>query len=87
LGVTRWEAAPRLGLDAWTTKFASGDTVGAKGTGNITAHAADDIRFSQNTVSFNKTDRVTGTNYTYNDLVQRIPQGQTTIILSTSIVV
>ena len=34
LGVTRWEAAPRLGLDAWTTKFASGDTVGAKGTLN-----------------------------------------------------
>ncbi|TBU94778.1 hypothetical protein DNJ95_11180 [Stutzerimonas kirkiae] len=32
LGVTRWEAAPRLGLDAWTTKFASGDTVGAKAT-------------------------------------------------------
>ncbi len=33
LGVTCWEAAPRLGLDAWTTKSASGDTVGAKATG------------------------------------------------------
>lgn len=33
MGVTRWEAAPRLGLDAWTTKSASGDTVGAKATG------------------------------------------------------
>lgn len=30
MGVTRWEAAPRLGLDAWTTKSASGDTVGQK---------------------------------------------------------
>ncbi|WP_218189576.1 hypothetical protein, partial [Pseudomonas sp. PA15(2017)] len=43
LGVTRWEAAPRLGLDAWTTKFASGDTVGAKGnatTGNVVANEA-----------------------------------------------
>lgn len=33
LGVTRWEAAPRLGLDVWTTKSASGDTVCAKATG------------------------------------------------------
>lgn len=32
LGVTRWEAAPRLALSAWTTDFASGDTVAAKGT-------------------------------------------------------
>lgn len=30
----------------------------------------DEIRFSQNTVSFNKTDRLTGTSYTYDDLVQ-----------------
>ena len=30
LRVTRWEASPRLGLDAWTTKSASGDTIGAK---------------------------------------------------------
>ena len=30
---------------------------------------ANDIRFSQNTVSFNKKDRLTGENYTYNDLV------------------
>lgn len=29
LGVTRWEAAPRLGLDAWITKSASGVTVQA----------------------------------------------------------
>ncbi|WP_323744584.1 DUF637 domain-containing protein [Pseudomonas sp. UFMG81] len=43
---------------------------GPKGTGGATLHAADDIRFSQNSVSFNKTDRVTGANYTYDDLVQ-----------------
>lgn len=42
----------------------------ASGVRSATLHAANDIRFSQNTVSFNKTDRVTGTNYTYNDLVQ-----------------
>lgn len=30
---------------------------------------ANDVRFSQNTVSFNKKDRVTGTKYTYDDLV------------------
>jgi uncharacterized Zn-binding protein involved in type VI secretion len=41
------------------------------GTGNNTATlSADDVRFSQNTVSYNKTDRVTGTKYTYDDLVQ-----------------
>ncbi|MEG0343507.1 MAG: VENN motif pre-toxin domain-containing protein [Acinetobacter sp.] len=31
---------------------------------------ANTIRFSQNTVSFNKTDRITGENYTYDDLVK-----------------
>lgn len=39
LGVTRWEAAPRLGLDAWTTKSASGDTVGAKATASLEKEA------------------------------------------------
>ncbi|BAQ79491.1 MULTISPECIES: DUF4951 domain-containing protein [Pseudomonas] len=34
LGVTRWEAAPRLALSAWTTDFASGDTVTPKGVTN-----------------------------------------------------
>jgi len=42
---------------------------GKKDPENIIFHAADEIRFSQNSVSFNKTDRVTGTDYTYNDLV------------------
>ncbi|SED00150.1 hypothetical protein SAMN04490185_2537 [Pseudomonas frederiksbergensis] len=41
----------------------------AKGVGNATLYA-DDICFSQNTVSFNKMDRISGTNYTYDDLVQ-----------------
>lgn len=35
LGVTRWEAAPRLGLDAWTTKSTSGVTVVAKGATTV----------------------------------------------------
>ncbi|SCW99140.1 MULTISPECIES: filamentous hemagglutinin N-terminal domain-containing protein [unclassified Pseudomonas] len=47
-----------------------GEVGGAKGVGNTATYAADDIRFSQNTVSFNKTDRISGTNYTYDDLVQ-----------------
>lgn len=37
LGVTRWEAAPRLGLDAWTTKSTSGVTVAAKGAASTAA--------------------------------------------------
>ncbi|QXI40112.1 hypothetical protein [Pseudomonas xantholysinigenes] len=46
------------------------DLIVAKGADNAATYAADDIRFSQNSVSFNKTDRVSGTNYTYDDLVQ-----------------
>ncbi|MDO7930378.1 DUF637 domain-containing protein [Pseudomonas sp. KFB-139] len=38
--------------------------------GSLTLHSADDIRFSQNSVSFNKVDRGTGENYTYEDLVK-----------------
>ncbi|MCG8906196.1 hypothetical protein [Pseudomonas sp. DP-17] len=61
LGVTRWEAAPRLGLDAWTTKSTSGVTVVPKATTqrlpsslpeNLTGYANPaDIRFTQNSVS------------------------------------
>ncbi|WP_374098989.1 hypothetical protein [Pseudomonas aeruginosa] len=47
LGVTRWEAAPRLGLDAWTTNFASGDTVGAKGTGTASTGAESALNASR----------------------------------------
>lgn len=43
--------------------------VGAKGAGSVTFHAADDIRFSQNSFSFNKNDGETGENYTYGDLL------------------
>ncbi|WP_275671814.1 DUF637 domain-containing protein, partial [Pseudomonas mandelii] len=61
------------GVAAVAAKKALTEAFGAKGTkgaGNATLYAADDIRFSQNTVSFNKTDRISGTNYTYDDLVQ-----------------
>nr|WP_228198579.1 VENN motif pre-toxin domain-containing protein [Acinetobacter baylyi] len=34
----------------------------------------NNVRFSQNTVSFNKTNRVTGETYTYNDLVESMRQ-------------
>ncbi|WP_232244523.1 hypothetical protein [Pseudomonas putida] len=51
-------------------RVAAEGSSGAKGAGNAATYAADDIRFSQNSVSFNKTDRVSGTNYTYDDLVQ-----------------
>ncbi|WP_308420891.1 VENN motif pre-toxin domain-containing protein, partial [Hafnia psychrotolerans] len=40
-----------------------------KPAGNASSFDANDIRFSQNTVSYNKTDRGTGVKYTYNDLV------------------
>ncbi|UMY52121.1 hypothetical protein [Pseudomonas azotoformans] len=36
---------------------------------NATSHKADDIRFSQNTVTFNKTDKDGGA-FTYSDLVK-----------------
>lgn len=38
----------------------------AKGAANI---AADEIRFSQNSVSYNKVDRATGQSFTYDELV------------------
>ncbi|WP_339495542.1 polymorphic toxin type 50 domain-containing protein [Pseudomonas sp. RA_105y_Pfl2_P56] len=47
LGVTRWEAAPRLALSAWTTDFASGDTVGAKATGASLDNVASSIHAGQ----------------------------------------
>ncbi|WP_317619084.1 hemagglutinin repeat-containing protein [Dickeya zeae] len=40
-----------------------------KSVGNVSAFDANEIRFSQNTVSNNKTDRGTGVKYTYDDLV------------------
>ncbi|THB82430.1 hypothetical protein E1N66_21030, partial [Pantoea allii] len=40
-----------------------------KPTGNTSSFDANEIRFSQNTVSYNKTDRDTGVKYTYDDLV------------------
>ena len=60
-----------LGLGVGT-KTAGEVESGVKGAGNVILYTADDIRFSQNSVSFNKTDRVTGTNYTYNDLVKNM---------------
>ncbi|SDY98829.1 hypothetical protein SAMN04515617_1446, partial [Collimonas sp. OK242] len=46
------------------------DNAGGKGDAAIETLAADDIRFSQNTVSYNKTDRRSGASYTYDDLVK-----------------
>ncbi|AFE58296.1 filamentous hemagglutinin family outer membrane protein [Rahnella aquatilis HX2] len=66
-GLTQVGAAGIGGVGKATSVTAD---VGAKGAGSVTFHAADDIRFSQNSFSFNKTDRDTGKNYTYDDLVQ-----------------
>jgi YD repeat-containing protein len=61
--------AMRSALMAVGGKYA--ESVGANTAGtNITSLAAEDIRFSQNSVSFNKVDRVTGQSYTYSDLVE-----------------
>ena len=72
---------------------------GAKGIVNSTSHKADDIRFSQNTVTFNKTDKDGGA-FTYSDLVKsmksdgwkgdpvdvvRMPDGKLTSIDNTRI--
>jgi hypothetical protein len=40
-----------------------------KGISNTSTLNPNEIRFSQNTVSYSKTDRVTGSKYTYDDLV------------------
>lgn len=45
------------------------ETTVVKPAGNSTSFDANEIRFSQNTVSYNKTDRDTGVKYTYDDLV------------------
>nr|WP_129951129.1 hemagglutinin repeat-containing protein [Rahnella sp. RFA10(1/100)] len=66
-GLTQVGAAGIGGVGKATSVTAD---VGTKGAGSVTFHAADDIRFSQNSFSFNKTDRDTGKNYTYDDLVQ-----------------
>lgn len=66
-GLTQVGAAGIGGVGKATSVTAD---VGAKGASSVTFHAADDIRFSQNSFSFNKTDRDTGKNYTYDDLVQ-----------------
>ncbi|MGM3389632.1 DUF637 domain-containing protein [Stutzerimonas stutzeri] len=72
---------------------------GPKGIVNATSHKADDIRFSQNTVTFNKTDKDGGA-FTYSDLVKsmksdgwkgdpvdvvRMPDGKLTSIDNTRI--
>jgi filamentous hemagglutinin len=49
--------------------------VGANGGTRIESLAANDVRFSQNTVSYNKVDRISGEKYTYDDLVQSMKTG------------
>lgn len=43
---------------------------GVNSGAKVESLATNDIRFSQNTVSYNKVDRITGETYTYDDLVQ-----------------
>ena len=50
-------------------------TGGANGGARIESLAANDVRFSQNTVSYNKVDRISGEKYTYDDLVQSMKTG------------
>jgi filamentous hemagglutinin len=56
-------AASRAG--SGVTNGAGEEIAGA----NSSSFAANEIRFSQSSVSFNKTDRVTGQSYTYEDHV------------------
>ena len=67
-GAVLWGGGAVAGLLAETSgaaRVAEG-VAGAKGAVGI---AADEIRFSQKSVSFNETDRVTKQSYTYDDLV------------------
>ena len=87
-------------LDGGASVLVSGvKGAGAKGIGSATLHPADDIRFSQNTVSFNKAD-AEGKAFNYTDLVKsmksdgwkgdpvdvvRMPDGKLTSIDNTRI--
>jgi uncharacterized Zn-binding protein involved in type VI secretion len=52
-------------------KTTAGEELGAAKTAtDVTLHSAEDIRFSQKSVSYNKVDRATGKSYTYDDLVE-----------------
>ncbi|AFI88574.1 hypothetical protein EXT68_10585 [Pectobacterium parmentieri] len=57
------------GIAAGIGKKGINEPVTVKPTGNTSSFDANEIRFSQNTVSHNKTDRGTGVKYTYDDLV------------------
>ena len=57
-GVSAWNQAGKVGA------------IAANGGVKIESLAANDVRFSQSTVSYNKVDRITGDKYTYDDLVQ-----------------
>jgi uncharacterized Zn-binding protein involved in type VI secretion len=52
-------------------KTTAGEELGAAKTAtDVTLHSAEDIRFSQKSVSYSKVDRATGKSYTYDDLVE-----------------
>jgi filamentous hemagglutinin len=55
--------------------YATNGVNGANGGVRIESLAANDVRFYQNTVSYNKVDRVSGEKYTYDDLVQSMKTG------------
>ncbi|WP_230587101.1 VENN motif pre-toxin domain-containing protein, partial [Pectobacterium atrosepticum] len=57
------------GIAAGIGKKGIKEPITVKPAGNISSFDANEIRFSQNTVSHNKTDRGTGVKYTYDDLV------------------
>jgi hypothetical protein len=56
-------------FDAYGGIRATGSALTEIAEGRIGTFAANEIRLSQNSVSFNKIDRVTGQSYTYDDLV------------------
>ncbi|MFP1843910.1 hypothetical protein [Lonsdalea quercina] len=57
------------GIAAGIGKKGINEQTTVKPTGNTSSFDANEIRFSQNTVSYNKTDRDTRVKYTYDDLV------------------
>lgn len=61
--------AASIGANVGLAGIKIGGSVGAAGKGAVTSLNPNEVRFSQNTVSYNKIERGTSNKYTYDDLV------------------
>ncbi|MFP1774337.1 hypothetical protein ACLECU_16430, partial [Lonsdalea quercina] len=73
--------AQTIGQDRLPGRGQSNEPNLGKSAGNTSSFDANEIRFSQNTVSYNKTDRDTGVKYNYDDLVSSMKKMVGKVIL------